>query len=74
MAISLNWLTIFIVIGLLSTLWLSINSIAVLIGAIIIIAFAHRTKKRKSTYDKHTKRRVGEVYDLNQQEKRGDKN
>lgn len=74
MAISLNWLIIFIAIGLLSTLWVSVNPIAAIIGSIFLLAFAHRTKKRKSTYDKHTKRRAGEVYDLKQQEKRGDKN
>ncbi len=44
-----------------------------LVGTIIILTFAHK-RKRPSTYNKHTKKRSGEVYDENQNEKRGSKN
>jgi hypothetical protein len=74
MAASIKYLVVFASIVLLSTLYLSINPVTALVGLILVLAFVHRTKKRKSTYDKHTKRRAGETYDAAQNEKRGDKN
>lgn len=52
-------------------------SISIGIGvslAVIVLAFAHRKGARKSTKEKHTDRRAGEQYDLNQNEKRGKRN
>jgi len=38
--------------------------------ATIILAFAHRKGARKSTKQKHTERRAGELYDLDQNKRR----
>jgi len=41
---------------------------------VVVLLFAHRKGKRPSTKQKHTARRSGEVYDNEQNEKRGEKN
>jgi membrane protein implicated in regulation of membrane protease activity len=76
MAVSMRYiLALLIGIGLWVLLFLpSRVLLAASIALIVVLAFAHRTKKRKSTYDKHTKKRAGEIYDLTQNEKRGTKN
>ena len=40
----------------------------------IVLAFAHKKRKRPSTYQKHTNKRAGEIYDKEQNGKRGKKN
>ena len=61
--------------AILGVIFLPLKTIlAVFLGLAVLLAFAHRTKKRKSTYDKHTKPRPGEIYDVAQNEKRGKEN
>lgn len=62
-------------LGIVFSIYVSvIYGIALALSLGFILAFAHNKRKRPSTKQKHTDRRAGEVYDIEQNEKRGEKN
>ena len=76
MTISLRFLFKILIISIISIISFIIFDnllISVTISLLSVLLFAHRNKKRPSTKQKHTATRSGEVYDVKQNEKRGDK-